>query len=113
MADSGKGKRLIVGMLSHTQRGVLRWHEGVDGVTFVTELGSHTLSVSELDGTAAGPDYVLDLATPDGKIVESLFSDASGGELRGPLRSLYEAARGSARGSEEVVDELLAALDAA
>ena len=113
MTTSDKERELVSRLLAKTDAGAVRWREGVDGVTFVTDVGPYQVSVAEVyDDKSAWPPYVLDVATQEGNILESFYSRA-GSETRKTFESLYRAARGSARGADDVMDELLNTLQAA
>ena len=111
-----KLRRLIAALTTKTDAGQLVWREAVDGLTFKTSLGNSFLFVTRYEVEDDGRlwnRYEFSVTDGEYRVLESATRDLhSDGEVD-DVANLYTTARRSARGSGQVLDELLATLEAA
>jgi hypothetical protein len=116
-------QRTLVGLLlKKTRRGELEWSEGIAKDSYQVSLSNNTIRIRPISNreTEELNDYEFSLVNRDGKVVDT-FSDVEIGHTmgEGPTRNkfyadvseLYEIARRTALGSEQVLNEILSELD--
>ena len=110
MAVNEKIQRLVSDLLAATETGRVRWEDTADENTFRTSLRSGMVQVGK---SAAPPEeegmdacHQVSLFDRRGRLIEELTVPA----LKGweELAHLFEAARRSARKTDEVLDQILA-----
>ena len=120
MANLGQ---IIEALVQRTERGNLPWVETVEQNRFVASVGAITVVVRDLSDTSIlspntqGSGIQLEVLNGRGDTVEVVSSDSLQGWGLSPyqfqdeaqaknLERLYTSARRSARGSQDILDEL-------
>jgi hypothetical protein len=114
-----KQKRLVRLLLKKTERGELDWREAVSANTFQVALTDKVLRIRTTPSrvTDEDVDFHIELVNSEGKIIDT-FTDVElhqSEEDRDTrwyvqLRDLFDMARRTALGSEQILNELLSEL---
>jgi hypothetical protein len=117
-----KQRRLVELLYKKTQQGELEWSEGIAKDSYQVSLSSNTISIRPVPNREVEEvlDYEISLTNSQGKVVDT-FTDVEIGKLLGEgemrkkfyegFAELFEMARRTASGSEQVLNEILSELD--
>ena len=101
--------KLILRIRDKTRIGEVEWESTANSNNFATSLVDYSVIISEKN-----QDYVLYIINSDDEVVE-MVSDAvlslEYGDAYIIMKSLFESARRSARGSDKAIDDILNFLD--
>lgn len=110
MSIENKLERLVLHLLNETVNGHIKWDNTADDTTFRIMLPSGVVRIEEVQGEDSDGvptvRYVFTVSDKKGQVVEQ-FTPSCPGEAFSACPRLYEAARRSARRTEEVIDSLL------
>ena len=103
-------RTLIIRLLERTQRGELRWHEGVAEGEFQVDFATYSVSLI-LAEDRNGSQVIASIIGPNGTHLEGVSERAirleSLHDLADQLSELYRIARRQALRVDDAIDELL------
>jgi hypothetical protein len=119
--EMDKQKRLVDQLLDKSRQGRLDWQETPSDESFAVSFSGNSIAIEPLQRRAG---YLIRIINSSGTVVDQFHDETLDETEEAPnppfrsnkwfakMRDLYDLARRTALGSEEILDEILGELDA-
>jgi hypothetical protein len=104
--EANKWVQLVRELVAKTRRGTLEWRQTDQPDEFLLARRSATVSLSSQDSDGRFP-FVLELRTPEGQLVDGIIVTHAPAQFEQNVAALYQLARENARGTTNLLNDLL------